>query len=113
MNFDEFSKPMLTEPGVKYFLSATLKQCNEFRNKYNNVLMNIVLFVSFLVGLGLILLYKYKGRLSPSEKARQDREKQEYILTRIKHLQENKRRAHQELITGLPNWDNEYDNIIK
>ena len=36
MNFDEFSKPMLTEPGVKYFLSATLKQCNEFRNKYNN-----------------------------------------------------------------------------
>jgi hypothetical protein len=113
MNFDEFSKPMLTEPGVKYFLNATLKQCNEFRNKYNNVLMNIGLLISFLIVLGLILLYKYKGRLTPSEKARQDREKQEYILTRIKQLQENKRRAHQELITGLPNWDNEYDNVIK
>jgi len=113
MNFDDFSKPMLTEPGVKYFLNATLKQCNEFRNKYNNVLMNIGLLISFLIVLGLILLYKYKGRLTPSEKARQDREKQEYILTRIKQLQENKRRAHQELITGLPNWDNEYDNVIK
>jgi hypothetical protein len=113
MNFDEFSKPMLTEPGVKYFLNATLKQCNEFRNKYNNVLMNIGLLISFLIVLGLILLYKYKGRLTPSEKARQDREKQEYILKRIKQLQENKRRAHQELITGLPNWDNEYDNVIK
>jgi hypothetical protein len=113
MNFDEFSKPMLTEPGVKYFLNATLRQCNEFRNKYNNVLMNIGLLISFLIVLGLILLYKYKGRLTPSEKARQDREKQEYILTRIKQLQENKRRAHQELITGLPNWDNEYDNVIK
>ena len=113
MNFDDFSKPMLTEPGVKYFLNATLKQCNEFRNKYNNVLMNIGLLISFLIVVGLILLYKYKGRLTPSEKARQDREKQEYILTRIKQLQENKRRAHQELITGLPNWDNEYDNVIK
>ena len=113
MNFDEFSKPMLTEPGVKYFLSATLKQCNEFRNKYNNVLMNIGLFIVFLIVLGLILLYKYKGRLTPNEKARKDREKQEYILSRIKQLQENKRRAHQELITGLPNWDNEFDNVIK
>jgi len=90
-----------------------LKQCNEFRNKYNNVLMNIGLFVAFLIVLGLILLYKYKGRLTPSEKARNDRDKQEYILTRIKQLQQNKRRAHQELITGLPNWDNEYDNVIK
>jgi hypothetical protein len=113
MNFDEFSKPMLTEPGVKYFLSSTLKQCNEFRNKYNNVLMNIGLLIAFLIVLGLILLYKYKGRLTPTEKARQDREKQEYILKRIKQLQETKRRAHQELITGLPNWDDEFDNVIK
>jgi hypothetical protein len=35
------------------------------------------------------------------------------ITTRIKQLQETKRRAHQELITGLPNWDNEFDNVIK
>jgi hypothetical protein len=113
MNFDEFSKPMLTEPGVKYFLNATLKQCNEFRNKYNNVLINVCLLVGFIIVLGLILLYKYKGRLSPSEKERKNREKQQYILTRIKQLQETKRRSHQELITGLPNWDNEYDNVIR
>ena len=113
MNFDEFSKPMLTEPGVKYFLSATLKQCNEFRNKYYNVLINVALLSGFLIVLGLILLYKYKGRLTPREKDIQNKEKQKYILTRIKHLQETKKRAHQELITGLPNWDNEYDNIIR
>ena len=77
------------------------------------MVFNIGLLIAFLLILGFILLYKYKGRLTPSEKARQDREKQEYILTRIKQLQENKRRAHQELITGLPNWDNEYDNVIK
>ena len=113
MNFDEFSKPMLTEPGVKYFLNATLKQCNEFRNKYYNVLINVALLSGFLIVLGLILLYKYKGRLTPREKDIQNKEKQKYILTRIKHLQETKKRAHQELITGLPNWDNEYDNIIR
>ena len=75
--------------------------------------MNIGLLIAFLIVLGLILLYKYKGRLTPTEKARQDREKQEYILKRIKQLQETKRRAHQELITGLPNWDDEFDNVIK
>ena len=37
--------------------------------------------------------------------------KQQYILSKIKNLQEAKRKAHQELITGLPNWENDYDNV--
>lgn len=45
MNFEEYSKPVLIEPGVKYFLSETLKQCNQFKNKYNNILFNISLFI--------------------------------------------------------------------
>ena len=113
MDFNEFEKPRLTEPGIKYFLNETLKQCHVYKSNYNNILINIVLLVGFLLILGAILFYKYKGRLTQVEKDRKTREKQEYILTRIKHLQENKRRAHQELITGLPNWDNEYDNVIK
>jgi hypothetical protein len=113
MNYEEISKPSLVEPGVKYFLDRTLKQCKDFKDKHNNLLFNIFLFIFFLLILASILLYKYKGKLSPSEKEKRDREKQQYILTRIKNFQDAKRLASQELITGLPNWENEYDVITR
>jgi hypothetical protein len=109
MNFDDFSKPKLTEPGVKYFLHQTLKQCHIARDNFHNMVFNIGLFIAFLIILGLILLYKYKGKPTPVEMAQKNKEKQQYILSKIQNFQQAKRAAHQELITGLPNWDNEYD----
>ena len=102
------SKPSLTEPGVKYFLNQTLKQCHVIKNNFHNTIFNIGLFIGFLIILGLILLYKYKGKLTPVEVEQKNKEKQQYVLSKIKNFQEAKRKAHQELITGLPHWDNEY-----
>ena len=120
MDLDNFNnqgwpspKPSLTEPGVKYFLNETLKQCHIVKNKFHNTVINIGLLIGFLLVLGLILLYKYKGRLTDVEKEKKNKEKQQYILSKVKNLQEAKLRAHQELITGLPNWENDYDNINK
>ena len=109
MDFD--IKPELTEPGVKYFLHKTLKQCHVTRDNFHNMVFNIGLFIAFLIVLGLILFYKYKGKLTPVELAQKNKIKQQYILSKIKNFQESKRIAHQELITGLPNWENEYDII--
>lgn len=118
MDYDNYSnqkwgspKPTLTEPGVKYFLNETLKQCHIIRNKFHNTIFNIGLLFAFLLLLGLILLYKYKGRLTPVELEKKNKEKQQYILSKIKNFQEAKKRAHQELITGLPAWESEYDII--
>ena len=36
--------------------------------------------IFFIIILGAILLYKYKGKLTPSEKEMKNREKQQYIL---------------------------------
>jgi hypothetical protein len=108
---DGYTKPTLTEPGVKYFLNQTLKQCNNIKNNFHNTVFNIGLFIGFLIILGLILLYKYKGKLTPIEIEKKNKEKQQYILSKIKNFQHAKRVAHQELITGLPNWENEYDMI--
>lgn len=113
MNFDDLSKPMLIEPGIKYFFNETLKQCREFRNNYHNLMFNVSLFLFFLVILGVVLLYKYKGKLTPVEKDMKDRMKQQYILSKIKNFQDAKRIAHQELITGLPGLDNEYTTFYK
>jgi hypothetical protein len=113
MFYDDYvsSKPLLVEPGVKQFLNETLKQCREYKTTYYNLLFNVGVFLLFMFILALILIYKYKGKLSPSEKLKKDREKQQYILSKIKNFQDAKRLAHQELITGLPGWENEYDII--
>jgi hypothetical protein len=113
MNYEVFSKPLLIEPGVKYFLNETLKQCKEFKNKYNNILLNLGLFVAFIMILGLILLFMYKGKLTPSEKAQRNYQQQQYILSKIRNFEEAKKLASQELITGLPAWENEYEILHK
>lgn len=106
-------KPTLTEPGVKYFLNQTLKQCHIIKNNFHNTVFNIGLLMAFFIVLGLILLYKYKGKLTPVEVERKNKEKQQYVLSKIQIFQEAKRKAHQELITGLPQWESEYDIIHK
>jgi len=105
---NDIAKPALVEVGVKYFFRQTLKQCHEFKNKYNNMLFNIFMTVFFCLFLGGILLYKYKGKLTPVEKEKRERQKKQYILSKIKNYQDAKRIAHQELITGLPEWKNDY-----
>jgi ribosomal protein S1 len=111
MNFGEPLEPSLVEPGVKYFLHQSLKQAHIVREKFENTIFNIGLFFGFLLILGLILLYKYKGKLTPAEIEKKNKEKQQYILSKIKIYQENKRAERQELITGLPAWESEYDII--
>ena len=104
MNWEDFSKPKLIEPGVKYFLNETLKQTHLFKMKHHNLFFNLGLFLFFICILGIILFVKYKGRLSSLEKEKKEQEKKQYILSKIKILQESKKRAHQELITGLPHF---------
>ena len=107
------SKPMLTEPGVKYFLNETLKQCSKVKQEWHNTLYNIGLFFVFFLILGLLLLYQYKGKLTPEEIESREIEKKHYILSMIKNYQDARVQAQQELITGLPHWKNEFESPIK
>jgi hypothetical protein len=113
MNFNtDLTKPILIEPGVKYFLNQTLKNCHAFKEKYYNLFFNIILFILFFIILALLLLYKYKGKLTNQELEQKETEKKYYILSKIKNYQDAKIRTQQQLITGLPQWETEYD-IVK
>ena len=100
--------PQLTEPGMKYFLHETFKQCQLIRDQFYNKVFNIGMLCLFLFLLGGLLIYKYKGRLTPVEIAQQNKEKHQYILEKIKNFQISKERAQQQLISGLPHWENPY-----
>jgi hypothetical protein len=111
-SFDnEIIKPILTEPGVKYFLNESLKQCHNFKEKHQNMIFNIGLLIGFFIILGILLLYKYKGKLTPEEIEQKELEKKKFILSKIRNYQDAKVKAQQELITGLPHWENEFDII--
>jgi hypothetical protein len=108
---DDFAKPSLIEPGVKYFLNNALKQSHIIREKFHNTIFNIGMLFLFLLILGFVLVYKYKGKLTPSEIIEKNNEKHYYILEKIKNYQIAKQQSQQALITGLPQWENEYNTL--
>ena len=71
----------------------------------------VLLLIGFFIILGILLLYKYKGKLTPEEIEEKELEKKKFILSKIRNYQDAKVRAQQELITGLPHWENEFDII--
>ena len=62
------SQSHLVEPGVKYFLKESLKQCNEIKKQYYNLYFNIGAFLFIVILVGSILWFKYKGKMTPVEK---------------------------------------------
>ena len=59
------SRPTLTEPGVKYFLGETLKNCRKNKQVFNVQLFNLALFIGFLSIITALLVYKYKTKPGP------------------------------------------------
>ena len=107
MNSINYNSPMLTEPGVKYFINETLKQCRQFKENHQHIIFNIGLLVMFFIILGVFLFYKYKGKLSEEEIEQKELLKKQYILSKIRNFKDAKIKSQQELITGLPHYENE------
>jgi hypothetical protein len=107
----KYTKPSLIEPGVRYFFSEALKKCHTFKENYHNLMINIGLLICFIIILGIILLFKYKGKLTPEEIRQKELDKKKYILSKIKNYQDTRKREEQELITGLPHWENEFTTM--
>lgn len=120
---DGAANPQLIEPGVKYFLNCTLQNCRHIKERYYNRAFNAGLFAALVIGLGILLYVKYKGKLTPAEKAAKDREQREYILGKLRLVNatryaEKNRPMHggdhghgMGMITDLPMWkapDEEY-----
>lgn len=98
------SSPSLTEPGTKYYLRGTLKECRNFKDKYINLYFNLGMVVLFIVVFGSILLYRYKGNITKEEVMNKNRQKKEYIISKLNQLGEIKKK--QSLITDIPMWGN-------
>lgn len=105
---EQQQRPNLTEPGVKYFLSQTLKECRKFKDQYMTIIFNVSMLLLLILIIGGLLHFKYKGKLKPHEIKRKNREKQEYIISKLQQIALVKQKQNSDLITNLPVWNNTY-----
>lgn len=108
-------KPILTEPGVKYFMNEVLKTCNQQKSLFTNSVFNLVSFLIFILIVGGFLYYKYRGKLTPEEKEAKMREQKQDILSRLNALNvkiESSKKGVAGMITDLPMWDAPSSDII-
>ena len=98
----------LTEPGVRYFLSASLKKCNENRIYYNTIYLNFFLLFVFCFIVSLILYFKHKNKLTEKEKKQNEIKKQTYFVDKIKIMNEKVQKEYNLAITNLPKFENEF-----
>ena len=111
MNFKK--NAILTEPGVKYFLSETLKNVNKEKRVSNNFIINVGMFIGFVVTIGLILSYKYKNKPTPLQKKQNDLLKEGYILNKIRELNIEKKKETEKMITNLPKFESDFVKLHK
>jgi hypothetical protein len=101
-------QPKLIEPGVRYFLSSTLKECRKFKDYYSNIAFNLIMASVLFIVIGGFLLYMYKGKLTPYELDIKQRKKQEYIISKLHQIAYIKKNQSQNritnMITNLPEW---------
>ena len=99
------NNPILTEPGVKYWMNQSLKECRKFKDKNVNYFFNIGMTIVLTFGITVFLYFNYKGNITQAEIAQKNRIKQEYIVSKLQQLALVKKQKSSTMLTDLPTWD--------
>ena len=109
----DISKPTLTEPGVKYFLKETLKNCRIKKDTEFNQLMNLALLTSFVVISSVLLYYKYKTRPTDDDRKKLKQLKRDYFVNKVRQLEAKKAKQLNQQITNLPLFESPFELLHK
>ena len=74
----------LTEPGIKQYFEESFQKCKEYKLNYNTTVVNIGLFIAFVLILAAVLYMKKKEKLTPQQKRKKEEEDRQYIIQKIK-----------------------------
>ena len=102
----KYFRPRLIEPGMKYFINASLEQCHRFKHTHYNFLYNLGLFISFVIVISIVLYYKYKIKNNQKLQEEKKRQQKEYVLNKLRFMQDYKNIQVSNLMTDLPTWQN-------
>ena len=94
----------LIETSTKNYLFNTLKQCHNHRVSIYYYVLNIGIFLLFVIITGSVLYYCNKYKLSDVDKKRKMYKDQQYVLYKIRYFQEERKQTENQMsnITQLP-----------
>jgi hypothetical protein len=102
----DIAPPRLIEYGAKNYMSGILNKCHENRVNIYLYVLNIGVFIGFVLICGLVLYYCRKNKMTPEEEYQKQIREQEYILSKIRYYKDHQRSiASRSTITGLPTLD--------
>ena len=99
-------RPSLTEPGMKYWLSQSLREMRRFKDRNLTIIFNFSMTIALIAVISGFLVFKYKGKLTPSEIAVKKQQKKEYLISKLAKIGETRRKINETMITDLPVWSN-------
>jgi len=98
------SRPTLIEPGAKYFINQTLKECKRFKEENLTFFFNLGLGVVLVLLVAGFLYANYKGKPTKEELDTRNRQQQQYILSKLQQFAISTHKKNDNLITDLPTW---------
>lgn len=107
------NRPILTEPGVSYFLKETLKKCKIKKDVEMNNLMNLGLLITFITITSSLLYYKFKTRPTEEDREKVKKLKRDYFVNRVRQLESKKAKQLQQSITNLPKFESPFELLHK
>lgn len=106
--------PKLVDPKFKYIVHKSLQACNKVKNKHINTLFNCSMFIGLISLIGFVLYMKYKGKLTPEQKAEKKEKDKVFIFTKLKQMEMIRKHENNDLITNLPFSDSIFSsNFVK
>ena len=107
---EDINKPKLVQNTTKYFFNSVLKECHKVKENNYNLFYNIFMFFLFILILGSILFYKYKGNKTKEQKYQDNLKDKQYIMSKLVYYNrqnlENNQRIRNNMITNLPDYGN-------
>jgi len=82
--------PSLVEPTIKVIMKQQLDICNQDKYNRNSIVFNLAAGSIILSIIAIILYIKYKGKQNVALTKKREREKKEYILSKINYYQKMK-----------------------
>ena len=98
---------------MKYFIRETLKNCRSKKDLYYNIIWNTGLLLGFVCIICLILAYKKKTKPTKEDIIAKRAQQQAYLLSKVKALNDQKRKKENTLITALPKFESDFALLHK
>ena len=90
--------PKLIEYKIKNVIETNLKICNNYKNRYINIIFNLICGTLLISVIFIILYSKYKNKNNIKMQKKKENEKRDYILYNLRKFQN----INNKTITNIP-----------